>query len=87
MSKKRRAFNLIEVTIVVSVLLTLTLMAFECHGKYINEAKAVAQATDVKRLESVKALYWFANNGQEAKDDEALQHHYVIDKEGNNEKK
>ena len=85
MSKKRRAFNLIEVTIVVAVLLTLTLIAFECNGKYINEAKAVAKARDVKRLESAKALYWFDNNGQEAKDDFALQHHYVINKGGNSE--
>ena len=87
MSKKRRAFNLIELTLVFSVLLTLTLFAFEYHSRYINEAKAVAKATEDKRLESAKALYWFENNGQEAKADGALQHLYVIDRGGNNEKK
>ena len=82
MNKKRRAFNLIEVTIVFTVLITLSLIAFEANGKYIFRARKVAQGTEACRLQSAKALYWFDNNGKEARDAEVLQERYIINKGG-----
>lgn len=80
--KRLKAFNLIEILVVLAIIGILILVALPNHTSTISKAKAVEAKTQLQHLHSLQKMYFFENSKYSAAMEEVGFEHPTLISDG-----
>lgn len=75
---RRRGFSLIEISLAVTALILLSLLAWSATACHVPVARAVARKVEADRIASAVALWRFDHAGEAPPSTEALRGLYFV---------